>query len=203
MGSCFRTSQKLQLRNFIHIYSNGHTEINYFILKKVQLKIKNVVVEPMFENCGNPKQMLQKIASKYSPRDIQQNDKIFCVIDVDETTDELIKEGLRIKANYIDLILSNPDFEIWFLLHFKYYTSKIMMEETLSKIREHLPEYSKVKINLVFSKLIEKEKNAIKHANQLRQYHLHSDIDLNSREANPYTSADIVVELLNSLKNNN
>ena len=120
-----RKSRNLQQRYFIHIYSNGHTEHYYFLLKKSELGIRNVIIEPFFENSGNPTQMIKKIAKKYSSNNIRDKDKIFCVMDMDETTNEMVQEGLRLKeSKFISLILSNPNFEIWFLLHFKHYTSK-------------------------------------------------------------------------------
>jgi hypothetical protein len=200
MTTIFRKSRRLKQRNYIHIYSNGHTEINYFQLKKDELGIRNVTIEPIFENSGNPKKMQKKIANKYNLNDIREDDKIFCVIDVDENSDKIIQEALQTKeSKFIQLILSNPNFEIWFLLHFKHYTSQISMEESYTKLKEHLPEYSKPKVEPIFLKLKENEKSAIINAKKLRKNYLKLKMDINSRDANPYTSVDIVVDLLNSL----
>jgi hypothetical protein len=198
MGIPLRKSKKLPQRNFIHIYSNGHTEFEYFNLKKNELGIRNIVVKPIFENAGNPKQMLKKIAKNYFSSDFQEKDRVFCVIDMDETTNLMIQDGLKIKAKFIELILSNPNFEIWFLLHFNYYSSAIMMEETFSKLQEHIPNYSKTEIKSFFNVLQINEQKAIIHAKRLRKYYNDSEIDLLTRQANPCTTVDIIVDLLNS-----
>jgi hypothetical protein len=202
MGTHFRTSQKRPQRNFIHIYSNGYSELDYFILKKAELGIRNVIIEPKFENCGNPKQILQQIAKKYSSGDVREKDKVFCVIDIDETTDSQIEDGIKIKAKYIQLILSNPSLEVWFLLHFKYYTSKIMMEEAVDTLKTHIPDYSKERKQMkkTYLKLKGSEKKAIRNAQQLRDFHLKTKTNLFTRSANPYTSVDLLVKLLHSLE---
>jgi hypothetical protein len=145
------------------------------------------------------KKLIEKIKSLYPEKELQENDKIFCVLDVDNDTDEMIQEAIRVKPEYIQLNLSNPNFELWLLLHFAYHNQSLSIDETFTKLRNHIPDYTKPNIESIFQTLKENENNALTHTARLRNYHLRSDIDLNSRDANPYTSVDEVVKFLNSL----
>jgi hypothetical protein len=194
-----RKSRKLEPRHFIHIYSNGYTEINYFNLKKCEcVKKRNIKIEPFFENAGNPQQILRQIEKKYQQGDVTSGDNVFCVIDVDDTEDDRITEGIRIKAEYIKLILSNPNFELWLLLHFKFYTHQFSKEETLTKLKEFIPDYEKPNVAPFFPILKSKETIAVNNAKKLKKYHTKAKNDLHTRAANPCTTVDEVVETINS-----
>jgi hypothetical protein len=193
-----RESRKLEPRHFIHIYSNGYTELNYFNLKKCDcVKRRNIKIEPFFENAGNPQQILKQIEKKYQKGDITSKDKIFCVIDVDDIEDVSIKEAIRIKSEYITLVLSNPNFELWLLLHFKLYTHQFSKEETLTKLKKFIPDYVKPNIAPFFSTLKSKELIALDNAKRLKTYHNKAKNDLHTRAANPCTTVDEVVETIN------
>lgn len=199
MSANYRISRNLPIRHFIHIYSNGHTEINYFNLKKNELHgVRNLKIEPIFENEGSPKKILNWIKKNYPIRDRTPNDKVFCLIDVDEITDVNIQEGLRVKADFIELILSNPNFELWFLLHFKLYTHQFSIEETTTKLNNFLPEYTKPDVASIFSKLKPHESRAIENAKRLRIHHQNQNTSLFTRASNPHTNIDRVIELINS-----
>lgn len=194
-----RVSRKLEPRHFIHIYSNGYTEINYFTLKKCDCaKKRNIRIEPFFENAGNPNQIIKQIEKKYPKGYVTSKDKIFCVIDVDDIKDICIKEAMQLKAEYIKLVLSNPNFELWLLLHFKLYMHQFSKEETLTKLKKFVPDYEKPNIAPFFSTLKTNESIALGNAKKLKTYHKKEKNDLHSRAANPCTTVDEVVETINS-----
>jgi len=130
---------------------------------------------------------------------LNPDDKVYCILDVDDLPDTIIQTSFNSKPEYIDVIFSNPNFELWLLLHFKYYNHQFSKDETLTKLKDHLPGYSKPNIEPIFSELKAKENTAIHNAKQLRIHHSRENTNLNSRSANPHTHMDIVVELLNSL----
>lgn len=205
MSQRSRVSRQIKQRDFIHIYSNGDTEVNYFNLKKEELGIKNVIIKSFRKNAGNPKELMKIIAREENSRgiclrDIREDDRIYCVIDVDETSDKNLEEALQLKeAKYIKLILSNPNFELWVLLHFRQYTSQLSIGDTLVKLLDHIPYYEKPKIKPIFPLLRDKEINAITNAKKLKEKYLDSRTNLYSRSANPYTSIFEIIEVLNSL----
>jgi hypothetical protein len=194
-----RESRKLEPRHFIHIYSNGYTEINYFNLKKCDCaKKRNIRIEPFFENAGNPHQMIKQIEKKYQIGDVTSKDRIFCVIDVDDVEDICIKDAMRLKSDYIKLVLSNPNFELWLLLHFKLYTHQFSKEETLTKLKKFVPDYVKPNVAPFFSTLKDKEPFALSNAKKLKTYHKKAKNDIHTRAANPCTTVDEIVETINS-----
>ncbi|OPX63196.1 MULTISPECIES: RloB family protein [unclassified Methanoregula] len=187
-------------RNFIHIYSNGYSEINYFTLKKIHSNKKNIRIEPFFENAGNPHQMVKLIERKYSAKDLDPNDRIYCVTDVDDATDICINDAMTRKAKFITLILSNPNFELWLLLHFKLYTHQFSKNETVEKLKVFLPEYQKPEIEPHFSQLCKNEAQAIQNVSKLKKYHTKEKRNLFLRDANPYSFIGEIIEIINSFE---
>jgi len=202
----FRTkSQKKPLRSIIRIFSNGETEINYFNEQKNAIKKRcglsnnrNIKIIPIYQN-QSIKKSLQTIIKQYPERILKDNDKIFCVFDVDNTDDSHLEQALKSKPRYVDLILSNPCFEFWLLLHFRYHNQSMTIDEAATKIKNFLPTYTKPNIQPYFSILKPREETAIKYAKQVRREHQKNGYELNSRIANPHTHMDSVVELLNSV----
>jgi hypothetical protein len=129
---------------------------------------------------------------------LNDNDKFFCVFDVDNDDDRILEEAIRIKPRHVDIILSNPSFEFWLLLHFRYHNQSMTIDETITKLKNYLPTYTKPNIQPIFSTLKTNENNAISHSKRVRREHHNDGNDLNSRAANPHTYADLIVELLNS-----
>jgi hypothetical protein len=201
--SFYRSSKKLKTYPVIYIYTNAETEYNYFYSKKMELHgIRTVRIKTPLEKVGNPKQLIN-IAKEQCEAPITKKDRIFCIIDVDNATNEEIQSALKIKPKYIDLIISNPNFELWLLLHFNYYSHQFSIGETLEKLKMYLPDYKKPNIQPIFHKLKETEEIAIKNSKKLESHHLSRNTDLYSKNANPYTFINNVVELLNSFQNEN
>lgn len=192
-------SPNLPQRKITWIYTNGKTEKNYFDLQKIAHKDKrNLKICPICKEGRGIKNILEKIKRECDGRSLRSGDKIFCVVDVDALTDMEIQGAFRIKPKYVELILSNPDFELWLLLHFQQYNTRITKDETMVKVRNHLHEYCKPEIEPFFSRLRENEQIAITNARLLRRQHLGGRVDLNSRGANPHTFVDNIIEFLNT-----
>lgn len=193
-----RKSLKLKPRHFIHIYSNGYTEINYFNLKKIDCdRSKHIKIEPFFENSANPRHLIRQIEKNYDKGDVTSKDRVFCVIDIDDIDNTTIKETFQHKPRFINLVISNPNFELWLLLHFKLYTHQFSKEETLQKLKEFIPEYRKPDVAPFYTTLKGNEITALENAKKLKNYHEVAKNDLRTREANPYTAINEVVETIN------
>ena len=72
-------------------------------------------------------------------------DLAFVVCDTDFHKEDQIQEARTLaEQNNITLLLSNPCFEIWLLLHFKYSTKPYASNiELLNELQNSWPEYSK------------------------------------------------------------
>jgi hypothetical protein len=49
----------------------------------------------------------------------------------------------RARARDIRLVISNPCFEVWYLLHFQDQTAALTRQAAVSRLKEHLPDYEK------------------------------------------------------------
>ena len=199
-----RRSQKLKPRTIIYIFSDGETEQNYFRLKYRQITEEN----------GGKKRQIVKVVNRLrdeqQPRNYvryitdyikanygsEKPDRIFCVFDLDALKKEDIEASVKNKPEYIEFIPSNPNFEIWLLLHYQYYHHTFGNHEPFEKLRAFEGSYEKPHIEPIFSNLIDREETAIENAKQLRNFR-NCDSDTISKDINPFTSVDRVVEALN------
>lgn len=102
-----------------------------------------------------------------------EDDAVYCVFDVDTVSwrHNAIREALKeAEKEQINVILSNPCFEIWFLLHYVY-TSRCFgsNEEVLRALRSHLPSYEKNED--IFDLLSGAREKAMRNARRLQEYH--------------------------------
>ena len=100
------------------------------------------------------------------------------------------------------IALSNPCFELWYLLHFVYSTSELptykAVEQKLST-PVHIPNYDKRED--YFDKLEKNMDTAIKNAKKLKQFHVEQGkSNLFDVTTNPYTNVWELVEFINTSK---
>ena len=101
------------------VCEGSKTEINYF--ERFNEPFSNVRIKPVHEYTDPPNIVKYAIKIKKEEEvDLDGGDGIWCVHDVDENRNEIIKNCTdHAQANGISVALSNPSFELWFLLHFK------------------------------------------------------------------------------------
>lgn len=160
-------------------------------------------------NYTDPTNMVKSLIKEINDRGLNKNDndKAYCVFDTDiDSKKQLqINEAYKLskKNTIIELIKSNPCFEIWFLLHFKN-TTKIFNsnENVIQELRKVLPNYEK---NKDYYDLLEnKTKDAIENAKFLEKYHSSFNKNIIDISCNPSTEVYRIVEELNliSIKDN-
>jgi hypothetical protein len=126
-------------------------------------------------------------------------ERLYCVYDVDNTSEKELKSSEKeANENGILTCVSNPCFELWFLLHFRYTTANFSSYDAL---KDHLlgciPGYKKEKD--AYDILKPKQQVAISHARQLRKYHSEAGNDSSVRGCNPSTQVYELVEYLNKV----
>ena len=116
-------------------------------------------------------------------------DEVWCVFDVDEHPKI---DGARQQAgeNGISLVVSNPCFELWLLLHFKDHTSHIDRKKAQSRCRSHMPGYNK---DPPCKKLFTLYEDAMHRATALAKWHEQR----NTAGNNPSTN---VYEIVNTIR---
>lgn len=197
-----RESENRTLNSLVVIFSDGDTELNYFRCKKSDLKGKrNVRIKLVPVKQKSAAEIVQS-AKKYIKNNCgnEPNDKYFCVMDLDHANDADISKALKEKPDKMRLIVSNPDFEFWFLLHYTYHEGSLQNKEPIGKLREYIKDYEKANVEKIYPSLKGKEMDAISHAERLRRFHQNEGIDdLNSVSVNPYTNVDELVSYINSI----
>ncbi|OOM68301.1 hypothetical protein CLOBL_53590 [Clostridium sp. BL-8] len=119
---------------------------------------------------------------------------------------ENYKKRSKVKIN---LGLSNPCFEIWYLLHYKYTTANFKNYDAVKERIEKdtpLKEYEKNKS--IYSIIHDQTSSALINCGKLRNYHEDLgrnilDINLNNIkdviQSNPYTNVDLLVGYIETL----
>ncbi|MFN7962807.1 MAG: RloB family protein [Thermoanaerobaculia bacterium] len=84
----------------------------------------------------------QGIRRKREARD--SFDRVWCVTDADHLPAEQLREAsLLASRGRVELLISNPCFELWALLHFEVCQAHLTVDEACRRLRTHLPGYDK------------------------------------------------------------
>jgi len=124
------------------------TEPLYF--KEIR-RIERGIIDLEIVPAGVPKTVVERAArmKKESAREAKRRadenlryDSVWCVFDIDEHP--LVAEAKQqAQENGIEVAISNPCFELWFLLHFQDQTAHIARSHVQRLCREHMPGYEK------------------------------------------------------------
>lgn len=195
-----RKSQKRPQNQIIFIFSEGETEYNYFdqIKKELARSHLRISVE-LF--CAHKKTAMDFVeyavtTLHHKLKSLNRDDKVFCVFDMDTVNEEEIKKAMKKMPGYMHFIVSNPDFELWFLLHYEFRTVALGNGESIQKLRNYEPQYEKPDVESIYDSLKEKKDVALENAHSLRQYQKREGHDLYSTAANPCTNVDEAVSYI-------
>jgi hypothetical protein len=138
------------------VCEGGKTEPQYFKALAGHLGLLNLVeVQVEGKECGSaPISVVDhaiKVRAGRKQKAAKSNlvvefDEVWCVCDVEVTVPHPTLPQARDKAtgNDISIVLSNPCFEYWYILHFEYTTRGFSRNEQCKKrLKKHLPEYEK------------------------------------------------------------
>ena len=175
-------------------HDSDQTEQNYF--KEFNQTQKNYTIQPASGNSTDPKGIVEDTINSIqkSKMEPKEGDLAFCLFDSDTDTQkqEQIDQAVsRAKQKGIEVLLSVPCFEVWFLQHFQYSTGQLTGNQAIRALKKFIPEYEKSKS--VFFQL---EDIAVDHAKRLEKHHNELGIRSKSLKRNPSTEAYKLVELL-------
>ena len=147
----------------------------------------------------DPSGLLKSIEKYWNDNQLSKDlgDKAYILLDIDCKEDRLdqIKEKMR-GAKFAEFILSNPCFEIWFLLHYDY-TAHVFKDgnEVIQQLRRFIPDYEK---SLDISEELRPNlRTAFENSRKLKAYHKHINT-WPSAMCNPMTDADLVIMDINN-----
>lgn len=179
----------------------NQTEENYI----KHFSSRQCPIRPATGRHTNPMGMVEDLVKFIKENEFSTDfgDSIFLILDTDvnkQNQDEIEKVKQICNKYGIELIISTPTFEYWFLLHFeetaKRYTSSIQVKREL---KERIPGYTEsMDVYPIIKDGIQK---AIEVAKRIENNHLKNGKNIFSDEANPHTNVYKLVEEL--LRRNN
>lgn len=135
--------------------------------------------------------------AKQEELDLKQGDILACFIDVDfkKGREKELRAAIKLaRQNNVSLYLSNPCFEVLYLLHFRYSTKPYCSnDEAIRDLNSYISDYSKSKD--VFELIVGNSKQAIENSKKLEDYHL-SNGTIDRIKKIPYTDVYKIVEIL-------
>lgn len=181
---------------FLIVCEGAKTEPRYFDFLRTKRKITTAQVEICGKECGSDQASVVRYAIKLKKERSQAArkkgkelpyDQVWCVFDKDNKPKKLAEALDLAKAHDIEIALSVPCFELWYLLHYKYSERPYnKYAELKSDLKRYIPKYSKDKAP--YEELYSKLETAIENAERLRK----------GEKTNPKTDVDLLVsELLN------
>lgn len=184
------------------ICEGSKTEPNYFEELRDHLKLDTAKVEVDGSSGSSPKSVVEHAKKRY--RQDTEFDRIYCVFDKDEHTTYAQAMGMLTTARPSGVfyaITSVPCFEYWLLLHFIFTAKPYGRSGTRSPadnvshdLKQYIPGYDKGS-KQIYSKLKEKMKLAIKHAELASKQAMQNETD------NPSTQVVELVKYLLNIKN--
>ena len=147
------------------------TERNYF--REFNRSIKGCSIVFSDGNNTDPVNIVHDALNSADKRDVepQNGDSIYAVFDTDFKKESQISEARKLaERNGVEIIPSNPCFEVWLLLHFRYSTRGYQSNnEVIKELNDVWPEYRK---NIAsFQPLRNRCEDAIENARKLKQFH--------------------------------
>lgn len=136
-------------------------------------------------------------SAKQEELDLKDGDMLACFIDVDfkNGRDQELRAAMKLaRQNNISVFLSNPCFEIWYLLHFRYSTKLYgSNEEVIKELGSYISDYSKSKD--VYDVIENKIDQALLNTKRLESYHLENGTNDRLKKL-PSTEAYKLIEMI-------
>lgn len=186
---------------FIFIVGEGEcTEPNYFDKINLELRYSGVSLKtprfPETDAIGLVNRAINLKKNRECNISLKEGDEIYCVYDVDENRDVDLEAANRLaEANGIKILLSNPCFEIWILLHFEPTAKAYQRDELYFQVKKYIKNYEKCKE--IYSLIKPRQKTAIENAKRLNYAHDENGISLSCRRCNPSTQVFRIIEHIN------
>ncbi|MCR5100132.1 MAG: RloB family protein [Butyrivibrio sp.] len=126
----------------------------------------------------------------------EKGDLGFIILDIDNDQQkaDMVRNLIRKNDNMsIKFIISNPTFEIWFLIHFKYTTKHFSDgNAVINELKKYIPDYDKNRDCFLFC--MDKIQDAVSNSAKINEYFVNSEWP--SVECNPRTDMGELMSLL-------
>ena len=179
-----RISKGKKIRLTFFVFCEGQTEEAYV---KYLRSIYRLPIEIDPKVAGN--RINESYISNYKKqKTVHVKDKTFLVYDCD--VEPVLQKLQKIKG--VNLLYSNPCFEIWYLLHCQNQTANLTSDECVSKLKNHISDYKKgFWAEKLKAKMDENKSKSVSRAKTLTDFR------------NPSTNVYQLVEELDMINNKN
>lgn len=163
-------------KNIILLGSEGKNETERRYFNGFKPKLNQYIIMHAGGNNTDPIGVVNNTVDEvnYQELDFEDGDLAFVLLDCDinkgaTNENKLITALKKADKNTITAILSNPAFELWYLLHFGFTTKSFNSnQELMNDVKRHIPNYTKSLD--VFNSLFPKIDDAIENAKKLTKY---------------------------------
>lgn len=138
-------SSILYRKNFIISTEGYKTEPQYFSLFKGRKDLSVTIRTIGKKSKSSPFQVLKSLESFLKKKQLKGLYEAWLVVDKDQWPDKQLKSSFEWsdKREHCYFALSNPNFELWLLLHFEEVKEEIGKEECVERLKKHIPNYDK------------------------------------------------------------
>jgi hypothetical protein len=178
-----RVSKNKKIRPICFVFCEGETEETYINYLRSQYRLP---IEIKVKKKGGDinERYINNVKSNHAKH---KNDEIFLIYDSD--IPEIATKLRQIKN--AEILLSNPCFEIWYLLHYQRQTAELTSSQCLSELEKHINGYKKGILNASLKEVLSINKDeAIRRAESLKV------------DKNPSTSIYVLIKKLDAVKCN-
>jgi len=194
-----RNKQNRKEKPMIIITAEGknETEARYFN----NFKTADCPYIIKFHKAGHltdPTKLAESIRKRWiaEDADTRTGDMAFVVVDLDNKESKAKEiQQLEAKNRVEKFIVSNPSFEVWYLLHYEYSTRSYMnADAVIRELKKHYPEYEKT--SDMYPLLKDKMSEAVANAEKLEAYHKEEAYQHPDANCNPYTDVHSLIKIL-------
>lgn len=203
-----RISKNIPLTS-VKIICEGGTEVNYFEELKKKNRFSSTEIICVVSHKRDPLNIAKKAVDEYNiskkKNILLDDDLFFCVFDKDSNNQEQINKAINYLKNYpnIKIILSNPSFEYWVLLHLKdpeikKYDNDLVIKEISKEIKK---KFQKSHIKKLTNTILSSNTHyAILNAEKMEKYHKDNGKELTNILSNPSTMVHILIKMMMDIK---
>lgn len=191
-------------RKVIIVCEGKRTETGYFNAIRVSMRIPTLQVQVLHSGGTDPltivRAALEQKETKRRDKAWTKGDSAWAVFDGDEHRDENPanwNDAIQLAASRdINLAISNPCFELWYLLHYHNQLAQLTRVEAQRVLRQYLPTYQKAHV-LWPEPLKVLTADAIARARRLEERRTADDLAVH---CNPSTGVSELIEFLLALE---
>ncbi|MCM0589920.1 MAG: RloB family protein [Gloeotrichia echinulata DEX184] len=164
------------------------TEPIYFESIRNELRLPTLrIIVLRHQSKTDPRSIIERlIEERQEMKDNQawtSKDEAWAVFDGDEHIEKSLANWdsaiARAKSQKINLAITNPCFELWYLIHFRDHLAQITREQLLNSLEKHIPNYDK-SMCLYPKTLKPLTEEAIRRANKIAQQIERNELDEHS-----------------------